>query len=227
MPPRRSGRAQPVVELPSDTQTAALSTSPVLDVKPTLIHALEHIPPAPPRSPAGSDDLTPPPDNDTREAITTRVADKVADELNGDASSLTPEVEEEVETKPSPTPKKRGRKAAPKKDGETPKVTPKKRAKKEESASDGDDYVEGDEGVTPSKKPKKKTPKKSRVADDEPEFDEDGNEIPKKKKRVKVYPKIEYDIPPVERKETTFKGEFACCACSVETNSQGAWDMPA
>jgi len=213
-----------VVEAPPTMQTAPLSTSSAVEAKPTLIHALQHIPPAPPKSPsAGSDDLTPPPDMGEREAIADRVAEKVVEELNG-ASSLTPEVEEQVEeaeTKPTPTPKKRGRKAAPKKDGEAPAVTPKKRVKKESSTS-GDDYAEGaeEDGVTPSKKakkstPKKKTPKKSRVADDEPEFDEDGNEIPKKKKKVKVYPKIEYDIPPVEKKTTTFKGEsYTVC---------GAW----
>jgi len=197
-----------VVELPTRAQAAAFTTSPVAEVKPTLIHALEHIPPAPARSPSvGSDDLTPPPDTSEMDAITNRVVEQVVDQVNADMSfSPSPEVDEEVETKP--TPKKRVRKAGPKKDGETPKVTPKKRVKKAESGSEGDDYAEGEEGVTPSKKaPKKKTPKKSRIAEDEPDFDEDGNELPKKKKKVKVYPKIEYDIPDVEKKTTTFRGE--------------------
>ena len=59
-------------------------------------------------------------------------------------------------------------------------------------------------------KPKRKTPKKSRMAKDEPEYDSEGNEIVKKKRKPKVYPKIEYDIPPVEKKESSFKGESPC-----------------
>ena len=112
-------------------------------------------------------------------------------------------------------------------------VTPVKRARKtpkknyaedeehneEETAmnADGEAFEAGSESAEekpkkPRKKsttPKKPTPKRSKLAEltGEPEYDEDGNEIPKKKKKVKVYPKIEYDIPPVERKHTTFKGE--------------------
>jgi UV DNA damage endonuclease len=50
------------------------------------------------------------------------------------------------------------------------------------------------------------TLRKSRVAKDEPDYDSEGNEIVKKKRKPKVYPKIEYNIPPVERRETTFRG---------------------
>jgi hypothetical protein len=89
---------------------------------------------------------------------------------------------------------------------EKPITTPKKRAKKTKATpkTNGDGEENGEE--TPAKV-RKPTPKKSRLAvKDEPEFDEDGNEVIKKKRKPKVYPKIEYDIPDVEKKTTTFKG---------------------
>lgn len=106
-----------------------------------------------------------------------------AAEVDSVASELTPE--------PAQTPKK--------------KVARKKKAVKEEQE-------EGEVGATPAKKtptPRKPTPKKSRMAvKDEPEYDEEGNEIVKKKRKVKVVPKVIYEIPPVDRLETTFKGEL-------------------
>jgi UV DNA damage endonuclease len=83
----------------------------------------------------------------------------------------------------------------PEDDQENIETKPKKRAKKTASKD-----------VKP-KKERKPTPKKSRLAGkDDPEYDSDGNEIVKKKRKAKVYPKIEYDIPDVERKTTTFRG---------------------
>ena len=109
------------------------------------------------------------------------------------------EADEEVE-KPAPKGKKGRKKAAP-----ATLSTPAKRSAKEASSSPLSD----EDGKKPKKKtPRKPTPKKSRLAVDEPEYDEDGNEIIKKKRKPKVYPKIEYDIPDVERLETTFKGEY-------------------
>lgn len=89
---------------------------------------------------------------------------------------------------------------------EKPVTTPKKRAKKRKPEVDENgDAIE--DTSTPAKV-RKPTPKKSRLAvKNEPEFDEDGNEIIKKKRKPKVYAKIEYDIPDVERKTTTFKGQ--------------------
>lgn len=124
---------------------------------------------------------------------------------------------------------KRGRKAGTSvKTEDASTTTPKKSARQRKDTSplteaEDDEFkheseTEDDKATTTPKKktkaksttPKKPTPKKSRIAKDQPEFDEDGNEIVKKKKRVKVYPKIEYDIPAVERLETTFKGEYRC-----------------
>jgi UV DNA damage endonuclease len=109
---------------------------------------------------------------------------------------------------------------------EVPKVTPRKRTKKAASPSDSElsEFKEDPsdaettgtaEPATPSGKPKKekkerkKTPKKSRIAKEEPEFDSEGNEIPKKARKAKVYEKVIYDIPDVEKKTTTFKGQSA------------------
>ena len=80
----------------------------------------------------------------------------------------------------------------------------------EEDASSSLSEAESD--AKPKKE--KKTPKKSRLAKDEPEYDSEGNEIVKQKRKPKVYPKIEYDIPPVEKRDTTFKGERAFYARS-------------
>lgn len=90
------------------------------------------------------------------------------------------------------------------------KVTPKKRGRKAATTAveaDEDGPGADEDGETPKKK-KKPTPKKSRIAKDEPEYDEEGNEIPKKKRKVKEKPKVVYDILPVERKESTFRGAF-------------------
>lgn len=245
------------------------STSPKPAHNPSLVTALEHIPPTFPKaaSPAGSDDLTPPPEHDqpTREEVTRHVVDEIKAEMDEGSSDLS-EPAEPVEEKPgrkkrggrkskvdtdpvdagAVTPKKRGRKAkdadadavaAAKADGALEPVTPAKRARKtpkknyaededmneEESAmnGDGDDFEAGSESAEEKPKkarkksttPKKPTPKRSKLAEltGEPEYDEEGNEIPKRKKKVKVYPKIEYDIPPVERKHTTFKGKLRWC----------------
>lgn len=97
-----------------------------------------------------------------------------------------------------------------------PAETPKKKGGRKKKAAEVE-ADEEDDGATPAKKkkaatPKKPTPKKSRIGvKDEPEYDEDGNEVVKKKKRVKVYPKVVYDIPPVERRETTFRGQSRHC----------------
>ena len=104
------------------------------------------------------------------------------DQINGDASNS------------ATTPKRK----------RAPKASMKPAPTSDEDASSS--LSEAGDEVKP-KKEKKKTPKKSRLAKDEPEYDSEGNEIVKKKRKPKVYPKIEYDIPPVERKETTFKGE--------------------
>lgn len=150
------------------------------------------------------------------------------EEAEGDDGEDEPMVEA-GETKPKAT---RGRKraavspeadlSAPESDGSdltaepasAPKPTPKKKTPRKKVKVDPDAEAEdgdADGAATPAKKartPKKPTPKKSRMAaKDEPEFDEDGNEIVKKKRKVKVVPKLIYDIPAVERLETTFKGK--------------------
>lgn len=95
------------------------------------------------------------------------------------------------------------------------KATPKKRGKKA-AATAAEGEVENldltEDGETPKKK-KKPTPKKSRIAKDEPEYDEEGNEILKKKRKVKEKPPVVYDILPVERKETTFRGTCRSSPC--------------
>jgi len=266
MPPRRSRSAVELASPPGTVPPNAngFTTSPPRATNPSLVTALEHIPPTIPKaaSPEGSDDLTPPPERDqpTREDVTRHVVDEIKAEMDGGSSELSepaepieekavpkkrggrgrkPEVEATAGEPDAVTPKKRGRKAkdtdadAKLDDGAEP-VTPAKRARKtpkknyagdedlneEEHATDGDDFEGGSESVEEKPKkarkksttPKKPTPKRSKLAEltGEPEYDEDGNEIPKRKKKVKVYPKIEYDIPPVERKHTTFKGESEC-----------------
>lgn len=202
---------------PTVIPIASLSTTPIPLAKPSLITALEHIPPAPPLSPSSlSDDLTPPPGGPDEES-------------NPQGSSDLPTEEEE----PVEAPKRQRKTATPRKRAtpktaaatestggdETPaKVTPRKRTKKTVAESpltdlevNGDGPAASDAASefadeTPKKKKKKPTPKKSRIAKDEPEFDEEGNEILKKKRKPKVYPKIVYDIPDVERKETNFRG---------------------
>ncbi len=89
-------------------------------------------------------------------------------------------------------------------DQEVDKFTPKKGRKKAPPKKVKQE--EANDGEAKEKTPKKATPKKSRVAKDEPEFDEDGNEVLKKKRKVREYPKKVYEIPEVEKKETTFKG---------------------
>jgi hypothetical protein len=136
---------------------------------------------------------------------------------DGEKSELSEEEQhEEVEEKATPKGRPGRKKAtatATEGDPVTPaKRTPAKRSPKEASSSpltdeDGEDETP-QKGKGKKKTPKKPTPKKSRLAVDEPEFDEDGNEIVKKKRKPKVYPKIEYDIPDVERLETTFRGEL-------------------
>ena len=184
----------------------------------TMIHALEHIPPAPAVALA-HEELTPP-----SSRLGTPVDDLIPPPPLMDESMY---VEEPVEKKPR---KKRASKAV-EPNGEATPATPAERASKKgvkeelgaedvqptpkrkratktakaEAASVG--VASEGETSEPVEKPKKKTPKKSRIAKDEPEYDSDGNEIVRKKRKGKVYPKIEYDIPPVERKETTFKGK--------------------
>ena len=232
-----------------------MSTTASVGVQPSLITALEHIPPAPPRSSSAmSDDLTPPPPSPppppslgNGDTAQNNMAKK---DTNGETegidtyaqatSDLPPETEqpeseeaeEQVESKPkrqrkTATPKKRATKTKPTDEGEDesteqvepPKVTPKKRGTKAQAESpltdldggneEGSDF--GEEAKPKKKRAKKATPKKSRIAKDEPEFDEDGNEIVKKKRKPREYPKIEYEIPPVERKETNFKGVSRVC----------------
>ena len=132
----------------------------------------------------------------------------ITDEDNEAEPSEPSELSElsELDEKPVTTPKKRAKK---------PKATPKKK-------EDGDG--EGAEDEKPAKV-RKPTPKKSRLAKDEPEFDEDGNEIIKKKRKPKVYAKIEYDIPDVERKTTTFKGMSIQIRFGTVADWQVDWDM--
>lgn len=133
------------------------------------------------------------------------------------------EEEEHEEVEEKPTPKKRGRKKAV---GNGTPATPAKQEARDPSSSPLTDE-DGEKTPKKGKKktPKKPTPKKSRLAVDEPEYDEDGNEIVKKKRKPKVYPKIEYDIPDVERLETTFKGELHLNPVGLWLTSQVAWVM--
>ncbi len=143
------------------------------------------------------------PASDRKKAVKKAVKGEEAETAHAHMSEPE-EAEKEVEEKP-----KKGRKKAVKKvdsadeDGQAEMTPKKKRATpKKTVAEDGDEDAE---------KPKKKvTPKKSRLAKDEPEHDSEGNEIIKKKRKPKEYPKIEYEIPPVERKETTFRGQYRC-----------------
>ncbi|ORX37711.1 UV-endonuclease UvdE-domain-containing protein [Kockovaella imperatae] len=150
----------------------------------TMIHALEHIPPAP-IIPLPHDELTP-----------------LSSEAEEPVEDIKPK-RKKAASKSTSTPKRKRTKAENEVDEAT---TPAPKAVKKE-ADASPDTSGGSES-----KPKVKTPKKSRIAKDEPEFDSDGKEIIKKKRKPKVYPKIEYDIPPVERKETTFRGRlgYAC-----------------
>jgi len=222
---RKVQAVAPVVPSPPAMSTTAppTSTSPGESSGTTLVQALEHMPILPKVEMNTDDDLTPPP-AEAMHVVPSHVGENGLSPKKRKRASAktttyaeTPEPEEGkevIEEKP-----KRGRKKIVKKGAavdnddaeheehqeaeeveeieEKPKkkkATPKKKVK-----------VEGDEG---EKKPTKNaTPKKSRLAKDEPEYDSEGNEIVKKKRKPKVYEKIEYDIPPVERKETTFRGE--------------------
>jgi UV DNA damage endonuclease len=171
------------------------------------------------------DDLTPPPAmsevesvvNTAVEAVLSRRRRTVKKPTYTEAAADGSEGDEPIEeAKP-----KRGRKRAVASPDELsaaesagtdgtvePAQTPKKKVARKKK---GVQVKEEDEdGVTPAKKaatPRKPTPKKSRMAvKDEPEYDEDGNEVVKKKRKVKVIPKVVYDIPPIDRLETTFRG---------------------
>lgn len=273
MPPRRKATAQatvpagPIAVIPSssDIPTAAFSTSPIPEVKPSLLQALEHIPPmVAPGPPSDTSDLTPPPT--TQDTAVKAEGNGVNGELP--TPPLTDSQEEATTTpvKPKrgrktatttaedqPTPNKRTPRASKVKAETTdtleepPKVTPRKRTKKaissdeESEFNDNDDSDAGTVASAPSGKPgkeakpkekkeKKKTPKKSRIAKDEPEYDSEGNEIPKKKRKEKVYEKVIYDIPEVEKKSTTFKGESTSRVWEVgrgvlNADGQVDWDM--
>lgn len=182
------------------------------------MQALEHIPPILPKVEADSDDdLTPPPIE-----ISTFMPDHIETSAaepkkrkRASAKKLiyaeSPEPSEVLEEQEKP---RKGRKKAVGKtqsadeefkavnDAEDADITGSLKKKKATPKKKVENGEEGD-------KPKKKaTPKKSRlISKDEAEFDSEGNEIVKKQRKPKVYPKIEYDILPVERKETTFKGE--------------------
>lgn len=165
------------------------------------------------------DDLTPPPPESIGSAPRTQQSANGKRRAKRISYAEDPVMggEEEEETEPTrPTRKSKKAKREDSEgvdpedlDDEKPEVptisTPKKKGRKKKSD------VDGEEG-TPAKA-KKPTPKKSRLAKDEPEYDEDGNEIVKKKRKPKVYPKIEYEIPDVEKKSTTFKGGFSYCWC--------------
>jgi UV DNA damage endonuclease len=245
-----------------------------------MLHALAHVPPAPPGPPLPhtaeeDDDLTPPPDLSPVKALTGRAdsgdeamtptsseletkrneieheaAKEIAGELNGkrrrakvsykEAAPEGEEEEEEIETKSAKkarqTPTKKAVQEEYDPEGESegdadvaeddvPPVTPKKGGRKKATKVKAEDE-DGEEEGTPAKekKVKKPTPKKSRLAilNDEPDLDEDGNEIVKKKRKVKVYPKIEYDIPDVPKKTTNFKGECQDRKClSILTDDLG------
>ncbi|KAL7425118.1 hypothetical protein Q5752_000806 [Cryptotrichosporon argae] len=175
----------------------------------TLVDALAHMPPlVPPTLAVASDgELTPPPDEvvtpapkrvrrarkDVVYAEDGPHAERDDEAFVADADDA--EGADDDEAAADATPKKAKRAKA--------KTTPKKAALEGATGASAD----GESATTP-----KKTPKKSRLAKDEPEYDEDGNEIVKRKRKPKIYPKIEYDIPDVERKETNFKGRlgYAC-----------------
>jgi hypothetical protein len=168
-----------------------------------------------------------------RKEIEHKAVEEITEEIQGkrrkarvsykEAAPDGEEVEEELETRPAKKGKQTPRKVKDEyePDQETKAVedepvpiTPKKGGKRkaakptEEGEKDGEG--EGEEKTPKEKKPRKPTPKKSRLAimNDEPEFDEDGNEIVKKKRKAKVYAKVEYVIPDVPKKTTSFKGEL-------------------
>ena len=141
---------------------------------------------------------------------------------NGD--DFVDEAVEEIEEKPKRARKTPTKKALASDDSfgdespleeevEKPKKARKTPTKKKAESASGDEDK--------PKKAKKATPKKSRIAKDEPEYDSEGNEIVKKKRKPKEYKKIEYDIPPVERKETTFRGECVCVVMFLTARSTG------
>jgi UV DNA damage endonuclease len=181
-------------------------------------------------------DLTPPPQEvkEETEDLVERAVEKVVGRAEkrkrGKPVSYAEEPgedgedEEDVQTKPTPKPSRSRRKTAATEDeafaNDPVSVSTPKKGRKNAAAP-----VE-DEDSPKEKKAKKPTPKKSRLAKDEPENDSDGNEIAKKKRKPKVYPKIEYDIPPVERKETTFRGEsgvsFVFCRFELADSCRAA-----
>lgn len=190
------------------------------------------------------DDLTPPPPEPLIKTTGRRKAKRIS-YAEDDAPAEEDEAAEQVETTPAKGKRGRGKAAAAavkKAESEVdsdelrevdeddevdekPVTTPKKRPRKKKAdtapATDGEgaDGEEGDEKPTPAKV-KKPTPKKSRLTKDEPEYDEDGTEIVKKKRKPKVYPKIEYDIPDVEKKTSTFKGKLRRYGAGYRTGTR-------
>ncbi|GFZ49638.1 UV-damage endonuclease [Saitozyma sp. JCM 24511] len=224
MPRRPRAAAVPPIpaapRITNATAGAAAATSPAASSGHTLVHALENMPVVTvlPKTVDFDGDLTPPPQEVKEKTgeLVERAVEKVVGRAEkrkrskpvsyAEQPGEDGEDEEDVQTKPKPG--RSRRKAAVTEDGtfteesESVSTTTPKKGKGRKNASAAMD----DEDSPKEKKAKKPTPKKSRLAKDEPEYDSEGNEIVKKKRKPKVYPKIEYDIPPVERKETTFRG---------------------
>jgi UV DNA damage endonuclease len=225
MPRRPRAAAIPTIPAASGITTTttagtAAPTSPAASSGHTLVHALENMPAVTvlPKTVDFDGDLTPPPQDikEETEDLVERAVEKVVGRAEkrkrGKPVSYAEEPgddgedEEDIQTKPK-TGRSRRKAAA---EDETfaeesvSTTTPQNGKGRENAAAPIDDE---DSHSPKEQKVKKPTPKKSRLAKDEPEYDSEGNEIVKKKRKPKVYPKIEYDIPPVERKETTFRGE--------------------
>lgn len=225
MPRRPRAAAIPAIPAASSitnaTAGAAAPTSPAASSGHTLVHALENMPVVTvlPKTVDFDGDLTPPPQEVKEKTgeLVERAVEKVVGRAEkrkrskpvsyAEQPGEDGEDEEDVQTKPK-TGRSR-RKAAATEDEtfaeESVSITTPKKGKGRKNAPAP--IEDEDEDSPKEKKAKKPTPKKSRLAKDEPEYDSKGNENVKKKRKPKVYPKIEYDIPPVERKETTFRGE--------------------
>ena len=225
MPPRRRSQAAPTsvslsCALASYAKTQ--SASPGESSGTTLVQALEHLPPVFPKIEAESeDDLTPPPDeripNEMQDlGVSVKKRKRASAKITTYAEASEPEeATKEAEKKARKGAKKAVMKAASPDEAfedegnhlEEDREEEEEKPKKKKATPKKKKVVEGDEEA--EEKPKKRaTPKKSRLAKDEPQHGEDGNEIVKKKRKPKEYPKIEYEIPPVEKKETTFRGDY-------------------
>ena len=216
----RKTRAVAGLKSTSSTSIAPLCTSQSVANHPSMVQALEHIPPAPivPHLDGSEDDLTPPPAVNTKEETIQAYASHILHQRQANGN-----INEDVEEKQPP---KRKRRSVKTEDGDTAATTKKTRTPRKAApqapmmdVKSADETTEEPKRKTPKKAsksatengdretPKKKTRKKSRLAKDETEYDSEGNEIVKKQRKRKIYPRIEYDIPPVERKETTFRGK--------------------